>query len=285
MKRHLPLVALLIVLSVQPTAGRAADEIEEQLEEIRGIPERFGISLGAYAVRFSTEASLDPVEVEQRAKVDLEDTLGLTRDQTDFRLDGYYRFNLRHALEFGWVSMDRTALKTVEEEFEYGDYIFGIGAQVETRFRTDQVHLAYDYSFVNRGRVNAGVTVGLSAFYFDLALAGSGNVQTPEGPVVGEVLEAEQLRAPVPMFGLHCDYAIRRRLFLRTSIEYLDVGTGGWDARVREIKLAADYFVTPHVGFGIGYDGVDMRYVDEDDPRFEIRFDYSGILVYVSFGF
>lgn len=270
---------------VLPGAVRAADESEESLEEARGIPENFGISVGAYAVRFATAASLDPAEVERRARVDLEDVLGLGRDQTDLRVDGYYRFNRRHAIEFGWVSMDRDSNKVIEEEFEYGDYIFGVGAQVETRFRTDQIHLVYDYSFVNRGRVKAGITAGLSAFAFDLALTGSGNVQTPEGPVEGEIVEAKALNAPVPLIGLHCDFAIRRRLFLRSSIEYLDVGTSGWDARVREIKITTDYFVSRHVGFGIGYDAVSMRYVDEDDPRFEVRYDYSGVLVYASLGF
>ena len=50
-------------------------------------------------------------------------------------------------------------------------------------------------------------------------------------------MEAEVLNAPVPLLGLHCDYAIRRRLFLRSSIEYLDIGTSNWDARAREITV------------------------------------------------
>ena len=282
------LLAAAFVLLALPGLARAAgepEEIEKSVEQAWGGPERFGISIGAYAVRFQTGASLDPAEIERRAKVDLEDVLGLTRDQTDLRVDGYYRFNPRHALEFGWVSMDRDSFKAIEEEFEYGDYIFGVGAEVTSRFRTDQVHLAYEYSFVNRGRVSAGFTAGLSAYYIGLDLSGSGNIETPEGPVQGEIVEAEDLRAPVPLLGLHFDYAIRRRLFLRTSVEYLDVSPGDWGASLRETKLAVDYFVSRHVGFGIGYDAVRMRYEEEDDPRFEVRYDYSGVLVYATFGF
>jgi hypothetical protein len=271
-----------------PGATRAADESQEpekSVEAAWGGPERFGISIGAFAVRFQTAASLDPSEIEQRARIDLEDVLGLNRDQTDLRLDGYVRFNPRHALEFGWVSMDRNSFETIEDEFEYGDYIFGVGAQVESRFRTDQVHVAYDYSFVNRGRVRAGFTAGLSAFYIGLGLTGEGNIETPDGPVQGEIVEAEDLRAPVPLLGLHLDYAIRRRLFLRTSVEYLDVSPSDWGASVREIKLTVDYFVSRHVAFGVGYDAVTMRYDEDDDPRFEVRYDYSGALVYATFGF
>jgi hypothetical protein len=280
-------VALTVVLAIAPAvpAEDEAENVFEELQALRGISDRFSISLGGYLVSFSTDASLSSQRISTGTEINLEEILGLPTREVDFRMDGYYRFSRRHALEFGYIYMARDAYKVVEEEFVFGDYTFGVGAEVETLFDTGLFKLAYDYSFVNRGKIDAGITAGLSTFRIDLGLNGTGNITGPEGPVSGEIAEGEKLLAPVPMLGFHFDYAIRPRLFLRTSAEWFDLGTEAWNAGLREFKLTIDYFVSKHFGFGVGYDVVRMRYADKSDPRFEIHFEYNGALFYGTYVF
>jgi hypothetical protein len=273
---------LIHVLGTLSVAGPVSAEAER-----RGISNRFSMAVGAYVVNFDTQARLDSSEGDVGTGIDLEDDLNLNRDQIDLRIDGMYRLGRRSRLDFGYLFLGRDSFNVLDEPIEYGDINFEVGAEVASRFDTEVVRIGYNYSFINRPRVVAGFTIGISTFIFDLALFGEGTIDGEDGGAEGDVvLEAQDLIAPVPMLGVHLVYSIAPRLAFRTTAHAFYLNTDDWVAQLGEFKLGLDYYAWKNVGVGLGYDLVNMSYTDEDATKeFRVSYKYDGLMAYLSFYF
>jgi hypothetical protein len=281
-----PGLILLLGLACVAMPVSAEEETEENSRR-RGVSNRFLVAVGAYVVNFDTQARLDSSEGDIGTGIDLEDDLNLNRDQIDLRMDGVYRLGQRSRLDFGYLFLGRDSFNVLEEAIEYGDINFDVGAEVATRFDTEVIRFGYNYAFVDRPRVVAGFTAGLSTFIFDLGLFGEGTIDGEEDGAEGElVFEAQDLIAPVPMLGLHLVYSIAPRLAFRTQAYAFYLNTDDWVAQLSELKLGLDYYAWKNVGVGLGYDLVNMSYTDEDDAKeFKVSYKYDGLMAYVSFYF
>ena len=70
-------------------------------EALAQVEERFSISLGAFITDWDSEARMDVSGgTATGTPVDFELDLGLDNSSSVFRIDGYYRFNDKHRIDF-----------------------------------------------------------------------------------------------------------------------------------------------------------------------------------------
>lgn len=114
------------------------------------------------------------------------------------RIDGYYRFNERHRIDFSNFSTDREGSKTLETEIDIGDVTYFVGDVVESRFKFDLLRVGYAYSFHHSPTVELSLSAGLNinSYDYETSLA-SGGAST-----------SSDVSAPLPTFGFRLAYKI-----------------------------------------------------------------------------
>lgn len=273
------LLSLSLLLVIAPPAGAVDDD---EYDARRGIRDRGNVSVGGFLVSFDTLARLDSEQLGPGTPVDFEEDLAFDTSTTDFRLDGYWRFARKHRLEYAFMLFDRGATVTLDEQIQYGDEIFDVDATVNGNFKTQVFKLAYKYSIVNNGRVEAGISGGLSVLDLEASIAATATVGGTGG---GAERAEESFIAPVPVIGAHVNVTLHPKWFVRTSWEYFNASADTIEAKLSDAKITFDYYPWNHIGFGLGYNVVTIDYLEEDLPAVEVNYEYNGALGYVSFIF
>ena len=262
--------AALVVLGVVPGAQAQSDE-------------RWGLDLGWFASSFNTTMRLDSEELGIGTEVDLEDDLGLESDRGDFRLRGFYRFNPRHSIQFGYTRWERTAERVIDREIQWGDEIYQVDALVSTELRADWYKLAYKWSFVNNDDVEVGASFGVSTYDFSAKLAAAGSVEG--GGSAEAQRESESLIAPIPMVGMHVDWHMSPAFVLWFSGEFFDARVSGYDGTMTDSSVGLDWMLTRSVGIGAAYNIVSLRVSHDAEADVKLKYAYDGLFGYLKLRF
>ena len=266
--------------------GAAHGAMPGMKEDNPVVASRWNVDLGGYVVDLDTNAAVGIGGIVGTL-LNLEEILGLDTDQTIVRLDGFYRFRPKHTLAFEFLSIDRSSVLVLNEDFVYRDVSFTASGRVDATFNMDMFKLVYEYSFINDGKVNAGVSAGVSFFRFEGFISGQGFIIDELGNQFdfGTHSAREEIFAPVPAFGIFVDYAIKRWLILHVSAEFFDLNVTDLDLRFQDSRATLDFWFTRHVGFGFGLNGTDLRVRDTGDGPFRIDYRFEGVVFYVGVAF
>ena len=257
------------------------------------INDRWGFYLGGYLADFKTDAAVGSGNFIG-AVIRAEDELGLNADDSTFRAEFYARFNDRHGIEGSLWSLSRTGSAILDQEIEWDDLIFTAEASVDSTWDTALVRLAYKYSMVNNGRTEAGLTVGLSTYSFDLTLEGLATIRSPsgDGPVIlpGEeipefVRSEEEVLAPVPTLGIFLKHAMHRRLHFLASVDFFDVTISDFEGNLLDASFGIEWYFSRHAGFGIGTNTTNIDVRKTGGESYKIDYTQSGLVGYFTFTF
>jgi hypothetical protein len=282
----LAVAATLLVPCLAAAGSEDSDDAsrEARFADSHLLTDRWGVSAGAFLVELRTDAQVGFGKL-LGSRVRLEETLGLDRRQTTWRFDGFYRFRPRHALEVGLYRVNRESSGVIESPIDFEDTRF-VGEH-DSLFRMGALRTMYKYSFINDGRVNAGIAAGLSTFEFDLGIEGESVALDPNGDPIGGIEFKEEQNdffAPVPAAGIFLEYAILPNFVFRSGLEIFDLTFGDYEVRLVETGFSFDYAVARHFGLGVGADTTDISYVDTDGTlRVDYRF--SGVIGFVTVAF
>lgn len=173
-------------------------------------------------------------------------------------------------------------MATLSETIQFGDEIFDVDALVASSFDTTLIKTAYKYSFINNGKVDFGLSVGVSTFIFDFEVVAEGSAGGGPSEVQAE---SEQQVAPVPVLGLHVDYTIRPGLILKASGEIFDLDVDDFEGKVTDFRVSIDWYPFEHFGFGAGFNDVRLDFSDVGIPGFMVDYDFDGLMAYASYVF
>lgn len=252
--------------------GQAQTPPPESLPTYGSLSRRFEMKLGGgFYTNFDTALTISS-DVLVGARLDLEDTLGIDDTKSVFRFDANYAFSPRHELRLGAFDLNRSGTKTITEDLAIGEVVIPAGS-VDTEFGTTIVKLAYLYNFVADHRTLIGVSAGLHTMRFDTAFSTSS----------GSVEESFDVTAPLPVFGLHSEYALSRKWRMLGSIEFFQLDIGQARGGLTDTMLAFEHDLFEHVGWGFAYNGFNMDAVIEGDGGLEadIVYQYQGLLLYL----
>lgn len=214
-------------------------------------------------------------------KIDAEDLLGLDSSVLSARLSASVALADRHRIHFDCFDLSRSASKRIGRDIEFGDTVYPIGSDVDTRFGLQMFDLTYGYSFLQDDRMDLAVTFGIHGLRTHIRL---------DAANLG-MEESERFFLPVPLPGLRMDFALTPSLWLRQKIELLWLGADSFAGLVTDFSINLEYAFIEHVAVGIGYNALRMklRMEDQDFPAVDFQgsfdFDFAGLQLYVSYFF
>ncbi len=226
---------MVIVLSGAVQAGA-----EEEM-----LPDGFGLRLGGYSIQNAdTIVRLDAANAPLGTYIDFHDTLGGDTRSTVVRLDGFYRFNERHALGFSWYNVKFTGSRVLSTDIIWGDFTYPINTQVDSTLKFDVYKLNYQYSLYHNEKVELGAQIGFHVMRAFVGINASGINQA----------QSQAVTAPLPVWGIFADYKFTPRFSIYYNyqvffIDYEDKAKGG----LQDTLFGVEYRLFRNFALGAAY--------------------------------
>jgi hypothetical protein len=225
------------------------------------VPDLVWIDIGGSANDVSTDVALrGPNGIG--ATINFEDVLDLPGNKTTARMFGTVRISpKRRWIDFGYVSIDRTGSRVLDDDITFGDYTFLAGGEAAAKFSTQFIYAAFRYDFLHEDKIRISGSAGMTWLRVKISLVGDGSfVLDPNGdPVTDEVFrKAESTGAPVPMVGLNLDWALTRRLVLRTYTRFFKLNLDKFNGGLGEAGIRLNWYFVKNFGLGLSYDRTDL---------------------------
>ncbi len=256
---------MLVVLAMSFPAARADSHLDD----------RFSISLGVFVANRDVETQLNGT-TESGTKIDFENDLGLSTSVNVFRIDGYYRFNSRHRLNFSFFDLSRSGSRQIQTDIQWGDSLFTIDTVIEADSDFKIYKAAYTYSFLQREKGYMGATIGFYVADTRIGLSVQGLSQDDVGSIT----------APLPVIGLRGQYELSDRWTFRASGEFFFVEFDGIEGSLTDVYAALDYALNDSISLGLGVNSVAMDF-DSTASGFQgsLKSRYTGALLFLKFDF
>ena len=268
-----PLAVLLCLVSLAtPMSAVHAKEIVSFAET------KAKISLGYFLPRMNTEFRLDPANpaLDPGDPIDLEDDLGLDRDLSLGRLDGYYRLGRKHRLQFGYFTLEREAQRVIDRSITIGDNTFILDGQVDSNLKNTITEIGYMYSFRQTDQFEVSGTFGIHWMDIQSRFSGTttfGVFETTSSSVEG----------PLPLFGVDVDYAISPRWIVSFRGMFFSMKIDPYDGRLVDLRGTLEYFFMNNVGVGFGVNRFDLDLTYTDNGRAgDFSWGYDGMQLYLT---
>jgi hypothetical protein len=243
-------------------------------EPYANISRRFDFSVGAAVLRnFDTTVRVFGPNGGGGGFLDLEDLLNVDDTATILRFDSTYSFNRKHSLMFTYYDLNRSGTTGINEDIDVGTITIP-ASDITTTFDTRIVKLAYRFNFVRDTRTVIGASFGLNYMGLDFGINSS---------LGGGFEESFRANLPLPLVGLHSQYALGEKWEMYSSIEFLQVDLGILTGYMRDVRLGINHSPFEHLGWGFGYNGfaVDARFDASDNLDAEVEYQFQGFLLYL----
>lgn len=240
------------------------------------------IQLGGFAP-VNVEGSLQLRENGLGGSLDLDDALNLKSETQVFRLDGFYRFNPHHRIEYSYYSLKSKGTNEIDESANIGDDVVSAGAKVESKLNYEIFKVNYTYSFYRNDRVELGISAGIHATHFDTSLKAEGNVN---GQPSQTTAASADLIAPLPVIGWRLHYDILQDLNLTFSYDLFALAYEDFKGSYEDSQLFVDYEVYKKFGVGAGINRTVYNISAEDgDTVAKLNRSMLGFMAFVSYRF
>jgi len=276
-KSQKSIISILIITAVLFSANLALASDESPVGK-----DKFKLSLGAFFPAIDSQVKIDSKEFGEGTEIDLEDDLGFDEDVNLGRIEGYWRFAPKHRLYLGYYGFDRDAQHAIEEEIEWDDKVFVVGAELKSKWDVDFIYAKYGYSFFQGEKWELSGSLGL--YYLDTVLTVRGEARIEnggEGEVSAEITVEESLDLPIPLFGLTAEYFITPKWRVIGNVSYFTISIGEWDGSLFDFSANLEYLFHKNFGIGLGY-----LYFEADVERdrgekvSHLDYKYQGVQVY-----
>jgi hypothetical protein len=278
MRRMFAVLLFLICASAARVALADSTSASAQPRDTPLLSDRMGISGGAYFTKLKTDFQAGGAH-SLGTVIDLETDLDLSSQTNSGWGDVFYRINPRHTLDLTFTAIKRTGHRVVDRDIVYDDLEFFTNTDVQSTFNSRLLGLGYRYSFLNDGRVETGITTGVSTFWYNLELDGQASV-AGSGSGTSQIRHTSQdILAPIPSVGIFTSCALRRELVLYGAMNVFMVDVGSVSGHLIDGRFTIHYFPLRHVGIGLGFagTGVGLKYGTETNT-FGADYSYAGWL-------
>jgi hypothetical protein len=238
--------------------------------------DRFSVSLGVFITNRDTVTQLDGDIPDSGTDVDLENDFGLDSSDSVFRIDGYFKFNEKHRIDFSAFDLSRTASKQIQREIEWDGEIYPIDTVIAAGLDLNIYKLAYTWSFIRKANGYLGASAGLYVADIGTSLSATSIGQSSSRAVT----------APLPVIGLRGRYDFGEKWSLRGSAEVFAFEYDDFDGSLYDFYAGLDYQFFDHVAIGVGVNSVRMNLgVTKSNFNGDLDWRYDGGLLFFKFDF
>jgi hypothetical protein len=245
--------------------------------------DRFSFSAGSFLPAFSTNVKVAGENVGPGDDVDLEDDLGIKREDSSVYLGASWRFKPKHRIFGSFFQSSRESKVVANREIQIGDEVYPAGATLKTKLSFNVLPVTYAYSVKQTDRSEFAVTGGLHWNSIKLNVEGSASAGNQD---LDTEMEAK-VDAPMPLIGLDYAYAFtdRWRGGARGEVFWFDFSGGPIDVggTIVNLRLSTDYWFMRNLGIGaaVNYFQFDVD-VDSNNWKGALKYGYVGPQIYAT---
>ncbi|MFV1985431.1 MAG: hypothetical protein ACC657_17920 [Thiohalomonadales bacterium] len=242
------------------------------------IHDQFKIGFGAFLITNSeTTLRIDSKDVPAGVYINLERQLGVQSDDVVGRVEGYYRFNSHHRLDYGYYPVNRSGTRAISTEIPTNPPI-AAGTVVSTTFDTATYKLGYTYSFYNNEKVELGLSAGLHITSFDLSLVATGGSSGASS--------SADVTAPLPVVGVLLTYNITPDWLVIYNYQAFLLQIEGNKGSLTDTNLSIEYRGFKNVAFGLAVNRVNLN-LDFDGENYlgTVNNEIGGFTTYMALYF
>jgi len=271
------LAAALACGALASLAGTVA-----RADELKPGDERFKFVAGWFLPAFNTDVRIDNGGNEGD-KVDLNNDLGVNRDQSGVLVGFEWRFAERHRLAASYSSFSQNKTRVIDKEITIGDEIYPVNAEVRTKWSLDMIPITYSYSFIKNESNELAGTFGIHWDSVSLKLNGSSSLSNDD-------LNAESSGSadlPLPMFGVRYDHHFSSKWSARAGAACVSSSSGatGTDAKgsLYNLRAYTEYRIAGRYGAGLAIDAFKLKVeATKTNLTGEYKYDYWGPQLYLT---
>ncbi len=243
---------------------------------------RGSLSMGVFFSNHSNNITLVGSNLGAGVNVNLEKALGLQVNNAVFRADFDYKLGKKRRSEIyaGYFGFNRKASKVLEEEINFGDQTFPVGAEANSQFNFQLIKVGYGYDIVSDERLIIGTALGFYIMPISFRLE-SQNFED----------EATDFIAPLPIIGLDMGIWITPKLYYSQEISFLFISISNFTGLIFDTNLKLDYSITDFLALGVGVNnfGINIEGESVTDGLIEfggnIKSSFLGMQFYTRFRF
>ena len=238
---------------------------------------KYGLSVGIFITDRDSKTRFDAQAGSANGtEVDLESELGVDTSDSVFRLDGYFRFNQKHRLDFSWFDLSRIGSKPIQRDIDWNGTLFTLDTVVDSEFDLAIYKVAYTWSFLQRDKSYLGITAGL--YVADIKT-------TLSAPSIA-AREVSSITAPLPVIGLRGEHHFSDKWSFRASGEVFALEYGDFDGSLYDFYVGLDYQLFDRMAIGVGFNSVRMDLgITKENANGNLDWQYDGGLAFLKFDF
>jgi hypothetical protein len=248
------------------------------------IPDLVWLDIGASVADLTTDVGLTG-QSGVGATIDFEKIFNLPGNKTTFMIQGTARVSEhRRHVDFGYVNIDRSGSRVIDQDITWGDYQIDAGGTVTSEFNTEFIYAAFRYDFLHLEPIRISGSAGLSYVDLGSSLSGVGNVN---GDPAGSFDKSTSVGLPVPLIGFNVDWALTKGLVFRSYYRFFRLNTNGIDGGMYESGIHLNWYFIRNLGLGVGWDRTELRLNSYESGNDTLKADYtiSGVGLYVTMAF
>jgi len=223
------------------------------------------------------------------ASVDFEQIFDIPGSKTTFAIYGTARVSAkRRHVDFGYVNIDRSGSRVIDEDINWGDYTFKTDGTVTADVSTRFVYGAFRYDFLHDEKVRISGSAGLSYVDLGASIATDGTVIDAGGnETTGGFEKGSSVAIPVPLIGFGIDWAMTKGLVFRSYYRFFRLNAQGIDGGMYESGVHMNWYFIKNLGLGIGWDRTEIRLNSYNSGNNTLKADYtvSGLGLYATLAF
>jgi len=280
MRRGQAFLLTAALLALLPAAAARAAEFTTD------VPDKVKIAFGGMGANAYTDAGLGSTTAGIGATINFEDIFNLPEDKSVFRFELNWRMNKRQFLDFGYLKLDRSGSRILDQDVEWGDFTFNAGGKVTASFKSDFPYLAWRYAFLDLPQVRISGSAGIVYLTLEASLLADGSVTSP--PASGLVDEEISASVPVPQLGLQIDWNVTKRLAVLLYSRQIYVNNiAGATGGIGETAMRMTWWYAKHAGItgGLDKESIDLKRYEDGDTQAKFRYEVRGFSLYLNFAF
>ena len=273
-----------LALAVVSCATAAADDRYDEHQP----PERFKLRIGTFLIeRFDTTARFDSTRFPIGTLIDLEEDFNVDASESVLRIDGFYRFNKRHRIDWTWYRSRRSGTSIATKEYIIGDpddpeggFIIPKDSQITAQWNFDLLKVGYAWSFLNKRRYEMFIGTGLNIRNLDIGIRFQADLATYD---YSDSFDGDGLiPLPTAVIGGRWNLTEKWQSIFRYEMFMLQVGD--YKGSQQDFQLLFEHSTFKHVGFGFGINTIDANIRARDEKiRGEFDSRILGLLGYIKF--
>lgn len=235
--------------------------------------QRFELRVGAFHDTVDSKIRYgSPTGVAGR-EIDIEDDLDVSDEETLFQVEGIYRLNHYHRLEFSYMQLHRDGLATLDQPISFGGSDYPAGTIVDSTLKNEIARFSYGYSILRDDQKELGVSAGVHFTGIEAEITSLTTGQTQKA----------SSSTPLPVIGVFASVDLSDAFTVGMKAQFFRMDFDRYEGSVNAITAYAERELRAGFLIGLAYNYFSLN-LKSSDPEVagSVTAKHSGPAVYLS---